>query len=1004
MNRAPPPLPLTGRAELLSSLGTILDETEEGLSPTVLLTGHQGVGKSRLAQALCEKAEARSFHLARGRASPMEVNLPYGLWTTALMPLVRRLDSDALATLTRGGASELATIFPHLATNGDTLPVDGSMPGEVKARVYWRFADLLRGLSAQKPMLIVLDDLHWADPSSLDLLHFVTRHVEDCPVGFLGVVTPELRERNPAFVKAEPALLENARTLTVEALNEEQTGQLIHDTFRVEADISRSFVADLFERTRGNPFFIEEVLKALVAEGKLYQQGDTWLGWESKATDVPASVRDALQARLGQLSDDARETIGVAAAAGRRATFNLLEHVSAISEEALIQALDELRTFGLLDETTDDGAVRYFFHHPLIEDVVYSGLGLARTGMLHRKIATALEDALGASSTENIEEIAHHYSLARSKGVDPRAVECLCAAGRRALERHASEEAIQYLSAAAAQIKGSAPEQRAEWTWLGRLEEDLAHAYQRVGDYDTAKGLWLGRLASISGDGHGELTARIRRRLGQAAYWQGLHEESLLHCQAGLEEMDGVPREEEARLRLVRGITLEALGREAEAREDLMAALSIATEVGDNVLLARAHRGLAIIYTWSGHPDKVREHAAATIELGEAAGNRHLVYWGHWALAVMEGFMGDTESLKPHIEECRRLAAELHSPILDVWTSEVSVELASATGDWSRGIALGEQAVARARALGQRTLVPRLLVWLGLIYLGRGDLEPGSECVEEAWTLSGAGTDGATEIHTVLPAHIGMCAWHTARGEWREAIELGERGLRLAEDTGYIIWALYRLLPVIAESYFRLNDVQGARAIGDRMHEFAKRTGHKLGRAWADGFDALEAWHGGDLERGVQLLRSAAEALEAVPMIPDAARIRRQLAGRLADIGDREGALTELRHVHDIFRRMGAKEELRKTRIQFKELDARPPVRVSDRGEHGLTSRELEIAMLVAERLSNKAIAKALNISPHTARTHLANIYQKLGLKGRGELADFVREKGVTRSTRAVGG
>ena len=139
-------------------------------------------------------------------------------------------------------------------------------------------------------------------------------------------------------------------------------------------------------------------------------------------------------------------------------------------------------------------------------------------------------------------------------------------------------------------------------------------------------------------------------------------------------------------------------------------------------------------------------------------------------------------------------------------------------------------------------------------------------------------------------------------------------------------------------------------------------------------------------------------------MIPDAARIRRQLAGRLADIGDREGALTELRHVHDIFRRMGAKEELRKTRIQFKELDARPPVRVSDRGEHGLTSRELEIAMLVAERLSNKAIAKALNISPHTARTHLANIYQKLGLKGRGELADFVREKGVTRSTRAAGG
>ncbi|MFV2008159.1 MAG: LuxR C-terminal-related transcriptional regulator, partial [Longimicrobiales bacterium] len=623
---------------------------------------------------------------------------------------------------------------------------------------------------------------------------------------------------------------------------------------------------------------------------------------------------------------------------------------------------------------------------------------------LHRKIATALEDELGSTATDSIEEIAHHYSLARSKEIDPKAVECLCAAGRRAMERHASEEAIQYLSAAADQIKGSDPEQRGEWTWLGPLEEDLAHAYQRVGDYDTAKGLWLARLASISGAGHGELTARIRRRLGQAAYWQGLHEEGLLHCEAGLEEIDGAPPEEEARLRLLRGITLEALGREAEAREDLMTALSIASEVGDRVLLARAHRGLAIIYTWSGHPEKVREHAAATIELGEAAGNRHLVYWGHWALSVMEGFMGDTESLKAHMEECRRLAAELHSPILDVWTSEMSVELASATGDWSRGIALGEQAVARARALGQRTLLPRLLVWLGLIYLGRGELKQGSECVEEAWTLSGAGTEGATEIHTVLPAHIGMCALHAARGEWRESIDLGERGLRLAEDTGYIIWALHRLLPVIAESYFRLNDVEGARAIGDRMHEFAKRTGHKLGHAWADGFDALEAWHNGELERGAQLLRSAAEALEAVPMIPDAARIRRQLAGRLADIGDREGALTELRQVHDIFLRMGAKDELQKTRTQFKELDTRPPVMASEGGEHGLTGREIEIASLVAERMSNKAIAKALSISPHTARTHLANIYQKLGLAGRGELADFVREKRVTRGTRPAGG
>ena len=998
-----PPLPLTGRAELLSSLGVLLDDTEEGLSPTVLLAGNQGVGKSRLAEALCEQAEVRGFRLARACASPMEVNLPYGLWTSALMPLVRPLKSEALASLTRGGAPELATMFPHLAESGDATNADGDMPGEMKARTYWRFADLLRGLSAQQPMLIVLDDLHWADPSSLDLLHFVTRHVEDCPVGFLAIFTPEARERSPAFVKAEPGLLEISRTVDVDALSEEHTGQLIHGAFGVEADIGRLFVADLFERTRGNPFFIEEVLKVLVSSGKLYKQGAQWLGWESKATDVPSSVRDVLQARLGQLTDQGRATVGVVAAAGRRASFGLLERVSSLSEEELITSLDELGVHGLLEESVDDGTPRYFLRHPLIEDVVYSGLGSARSGMLHRRIANALEDELGTAAVDNIEEIAHHYSLARTKDVDSRAVECLSAAGRRAMGRYATGEAIQYLSAAVDQIKDAGPEERANLTELGPLEADLARAYQRLGDYDTARSLWLARLDEAAGETDKEQRLRIRRRLGQAAYWQGLHEEALLHCEAGLAEVDGDRPVEEARLRLLRGIALEALGREKEAQVDLMAALSIATELGDHVLLARAHRALAIIYTWTGHPGKVREHAGSTIELGEAAGNQHLVYWGHWALAVMEGFMGDTAALKEHAGECRRIAAELHSPILEVWTSEMAVELASATGEWSRGIALGEQAVARARALGQRSLLPRLLVWLGLIYLGRDDLEQGSECVEEAWALSGAGTDGTTEIHAVLPAYIGMCARHAARGEWRETIELGEQGLKRAEDTGYIIWALHKLLPVIAESYFRLGDVEGARAIGARMHELAERTGHKLGLAWADGFDALEAWHEGDIERGAKLLRSAAEALEEFPMVPDAARIRRQLAGRLADIGDREGALEELRRVHDIFIRMGAKGELQKTRIQFKELDARPPVMASEAGEHGLTGRELEIAMLVAERLSNKAMGKALIISQHTVRTHLANIYQKLGLKGRGELADFIREKGIRRGTRAAG-
>ncbi len=144
------------------------------------------------------------------------------------------------------------------------------------------------------------------------------------------------------------------------------------------------------------------------------------------------------------------------------------------------------------------------------------------------------------------------------------------------------------------------------------------------------------------------------------------------------------------------------------------------------------------------------------------------------------------------------------------------------------------------------------------------------------------------------------------------------------------------------------------------------------------------------------MMREAAEALEEVPMIPDAARIRRQLAGRLAEIGDTEGSVRELRRVHDVFVRMGADKELEKTRGMFREVGARPPARTGTTGAAGLTAREREIAMLVASRKSNKAIARALSLSPRTVSTHLSNIFKKLEIGTRGELADFVRDQGLS--------
>ena len=228
-----------------------------------------------------------------------------------------------------------------------------------------------------------------------------------------------------------------------------------------------------------------------------------------------------------------------------------------------------------------------------------------------------------------------------------------------------------------------------------------------------------------------------------------------------------------------------------------------------------------------------------------------------------------------------------------------------------------------------------------------------------------------------------------------EAVELANEGLDRGREVGYLAWGIHRLLPVLTEAQLRVGGLDEAEAMGRRLREDAGTLGHRLGLAWADASDALVLWlRDGDRSRAVELLGAAAEALAQVPMIPDAARLRRQRAGRLAELERRSEALEELREVHDLFQHMGAEPELDKTRTMFRELGARPPSRSQGEDLSGLTEREVEIAQLASEGRSNKAIARELQISPRTVGTHLSRVYRKLGVSSRAALGRVLFEMG----------
>ncbi|MEX2109242.1 MAG: AAA family ATPase [Gemmatimonadaceae bacterium] len=1004
----PDQAPLVGRSAELALLSRTIDEAAQGAGRSVFIVGEGGIGKTRLATAAAERAARHGWTLAIGRANPVETGVPYALFSDALLPFLRKLDPATLSVLTRGGSAELGALFPTLAAGGDRQRGDGEGDGaELKARLLWNFTQFLGRLAAKQPLLILLENLQWADASSLELFHFVARQLEGHRIVLIGTYNEAERDSNTVLRTTEQSLL-SLGVLTVQrldALAPNEIDDIVRQMFGVDRAATRQFSALLYQSTRGNPFFVEETLKFLVESGALIESGGRWVGWEMETLHLPPTIRDVVKARIERLSPNARTVANLAAVFGTRAPYDTLSRVSRLSDQEIVMALDELRGQRVVQETGSVDNICYDFTHPLLQQVIYADLGQARARLLHATVAEALEELYGDAALDHADELALHFARAHSQALARKAVTYLTAAGRTALEKYANREAADYLTAALEHL-----DKDETITEVPRKEilTTLARTRQRLGDYEVAMRLWARAREDALAAGERGALAGIEHRMGLACYWSGKYAEALGHYDAGLAAATA-PRDAalQVRLRLAKGICLQDLGRLTEAQAEVESALSGAAASGvDNAaLLARAHRALLLLYAWTGPLDLARTHGLHALSFAKAARQYMLEWTAHWGLALLGGVAGDAAQVVEHLDESERLADQMRSPLLPLWSAELRVQYDSGIGEWDRALETAERTISLAKRLSQRTLLPRLYVWSGLIYLWRGQNAKAKEYFDLAWKLaggegeapSGDTLDRALDVPSIVPAHLGMASYHLANGDPREAVRIGEAGLEIADRTGYVVWALQWLLPTICQAALQARDFKRASAHSDRMRRDATRVKHRLGIACADGCDGLLAIHrDGDHARGIGLLRSCAEQLEAIPFPPWAARIRHRLGRALLATGDREEGMRELRKAHEVLARLGQVVALDDTREDLREIGVRPPPRSISTGAAGLTGRELEIARMVATRKSNKEIGGALRISARTVSTHLSNIFLKLSVSSRGELADFVRQNGLS--------
>ena len=929
----------------------------------------------------------------------METGIPFALFSDALLPLLRNMDPSALSVLTRGGGSELKTIFPALENISAGRSASADDAAEFKARMLWTFSQLLGKLGDKQPIMLVLENLQWADASSLELLHFVARHASGQRIVLLATYNSAERDENPTLRTTEQSLLQigAASRTQLSPLSPAEVALFLEKSFELRTDDVGKFATLLHKWTRGNPFFMEEILKELMESGKLRLAGESLKGWDNDSLVIPATVREAIDVRLQRLSSAAREMGALAATIGTRSTLDTLLNVSEIGHDEVVSAIDELRTHKLIEEIPGTNPPEYDFVHPLVQQVISSGIGGARASLLHARIAKTLEQKYSGRADSHADELAYHYARVLGPDKNAEAIRYLTLAGNSALARYANNEAATYLRAALARAD-SGPEKIPPDDLDGILT-GFARAVQRLGEYAEATKFWIRSrdLAAVTGD-----QARIaaaEHRIGLAAYWSANSAAALDHLTIALSHASDASDDALlVRIHLARAIVLQDLGSVDEAKSGVEEALLVAERSRNDALLARVHRALLLLYAWTGPKEKARSHGASALKYSAASGQQMLEWTAHWGMAVLSGLSADAPGVSMHLAAAEQLNEQLGSPILPIWTAEISIQYLSGTGDWEGALHRGALAIESARAFGQRGILPRLLVWTGLIHMWRGDFDQARTHVDEAWKLSRAGSQRMEgDIPSVVPAHHGIASLHLHTRNFDEAISVGEAGLEIADRAGYAAWALQWLLPVVGEAALWAKQWKKAEMHSARMRRDALRLDHPLGLAWADACDGLLIMHrDNNPAGGIDLLRKAAEKMEELQIFASAAVLRRHLGRAFMDSGDQDSARRELKRAHDMLVRLGARSELEAVRDQLRSLGARPPAKVVTTGAAGLTGRELEIARMVAERKSNKEIGTALDISARTVSTHLSNIFTKLGVESRGELTDFVREKGLT--------
>jgi len=920
-------IPLIDRVEEMKLLKEAVDRTIQGEGGLVFLYGEAGIGKTRLARELRAYAYLRGMQVLYGRCPAlfrMDGVPPYILWREVIRDYLENSNPEQLYRVIGFYPAEVAKLVPELSQKLRTIPQSFQIkPEQEQNRLFEAVSQFITNISREVPLLVILDDLQWTDPSSLLLLHYVARGVQKTPLLLLGAYrSTDIDAKHPLTpVLAELNRERIPQSVSLKRMSSNDVTEMIKQILEQD-DVPAEFCRMVYEKTRGNPFFAEEVITSLKEEGVIFREGNRWNIKEVSRIEFPETVKSVVKARISRLDDECQNILTLASFIGCDFPFEAVCGVTGIEENRLLELLERILKTGLIKEKLIRGEDVYSFSDIVIRDVVHDEVSLLRHKKLHNTVGCALEKVFAKNVDQHLGELAYHFL---EGGDEEKALDYFLEAGEKAARIYANGEAISYFQSALRLLE----ETRGEPRKRACLLEKLGDLKKLVGKYDEAIKHWDEALCLWARLGEKETEATLHRKMANVL-WSNLgnREKAKEHHGNALKILEA----ETASVELARlyedmagMICMGASGNLTEARSWAEKAVELAKQLNAFDVIARSYASLGEILGMQGERKEAAECMDKALKIALDNGYTDTALWVY----NDTGFLPPEEREKrlEYLEKGLELAKKVGDPS---WMSWIGTNLAGTyidMGDINKAVPILEESIALDKKASYVTHLPFSLSFLGYVHQLLGEWNKSEQYYNEALIVSQKVDD-----YQALMASFGYLGWlNFYKGEMVKAKDFTEKMYQVAERHGAKSPQI-SLSRYVAFVYLEIGEIEKASDLIDDIKKYALEKERKDLIAVADGLEAMLLRTEKKWTESTELFEKSLQEFEAL----NARRwniywLARMVLREYAEVylernqeGDREKAHGLLNQALELFQKIRAKKDIEETMTLIEALHTRP--------------------------------------------------------------------------------